>query len=211
MGCFWIESPLWFWLAFLYTVVTAVSLFATGCWMLYSSKVLKPRIARQMIEDLHLQGGEKLLDLGCGRGLFLIESAKQLLRGNAHGIDLWQTQDQSGNRIETTLENARLENVAVEIKTGDMRSLPFPDDYFNVVISSLAIHNIPTEKGRRAALSEMLRVLAPGGKFALLDIQYGPKYAKFLIGNGAKEVVCSRPSRFYCPPIRMITGKKDAD
>lgn len=66
------------------------------------------------------------MDVGCGRGLLLNAAARRLTPGKAIGIDLWQSVDQSGNRPEATLANARLEGVAglVEVKTGDMRELP---------------------------------------------------------------------------------------
>jgi cyclopropane fatty-acyl-phospholipid synthase-like methyltransferase len=70
-----------------------------------------------------------VLDVGCGRGLLLIGAAKRLTTGKAVGVDIWQTEDLSGNRPEATLENARLERVAerVGVKDGDARRLPFAD------------------------------------------------------------------------------------
>jgi ubiquinone/menaquinone biosynthesis C-methylase UbiE len=101
-----------------------------------------------------LKGNETVLDAGCGRGLLLIEAAKHLPRGRAIGVDLWQTMDQSGNRPEVTLENARAEGVAerVEVKTGDMRELPLPDQSVDAVVASLSIHNIPNKEGRASHL-----------------------------------------------------------
>ena len=180
---FLIQSPLFFWLIFLYFLATALSLFATGCWMLYSMQVTKPKLVRRLIQDLKLKGNEKILDLGCGRGLMLIEAAKQVPKGKVYGIDLW-TNDQSGNSRETTLQNAVLERVSerIELETGDFRSLPFADTTFDVVISGLAIHNVREEKERERVLLEMLRVLKPGGQFALLDFHSVKQYLHFLSG-----------------------------
>ena len=44
---FLIQSPVWFWIAFLYSFPTAFALFITGCWMLYGIKVTKPRTLLQ--------------------------------------------------------------------------------------------------------------------------------------------------------------------
>ena len=208
---FLINHPIWFWIAFSYATLTSLSLFGAGSWMLYSMWVMKPKMALRLIEGLELKGHEKILDLGCGSGLLLIEAAKRLPSGKAYGIDLWQTKDQSGNRMEKTLSNAEAEGVThrIEIETGDIRSLPYPDGTFDAVVSSLVIHNIPNEQERERALKEMLRVLKPGGKFALIDLHYGKKYALFL-----KKVAKVDPSstltgsRFYCPPVQVIKGQK---
>ena len=105
------------------------------------------------------------MDVGCGRGLLLNAAARRLTPGKAIGIDLWQSVDQSGNRPEATLANARLEGVAglVEVKTGDMRELPFEDRTIDLVVSSLAIHNIPDPADRAKAVQEIARVLKPKG------------------------------------------------
>ena len=79
-------------------------------------------------------------------------SPARLKTGRVTGIDLWSTHDQSGNSREVTLRNASLEGVATgsTIETGDMRALPFPDATFDLVVSSLAIHNIRVERRPRA-------------------------------------------------------------
>jgi arsenite methyltransferase len=54
----------------------------------------------------------------------------------------------------------------VELDTGDMRQLPFADNTFDLIISNMALHNIPSAAGRRAAIDEAVRVLRPGGRLA---------------------------------------------
>jgi ubiquinone/menaquinone biosynthesis C-methylase UbiE len=61
-----------------------------------------------------------------------------------------------------------------------MRKLPFPDASFDVATSSLAIHNIDDEKGREQALSEIWRVLKPGGTALIADLWYTASYQQFL-------------------------------
>ncbi len=206
---FFIPSHLWFWIVFLYTFSASLLLGMTGCWMLYGIKIEKPRLALRMIRDLHLRGDEKALDLGCGRGLFLCKMAKSLPQGMAYGIDLWSVKDQSGNSPENTLQNAYREGVRdrVSIQTGNVCSLPFSDNFFDVVISGLCLHNLRDKEERRRALSEMLRVLKPGGKFAIMDIRYGKEYAGLLSAEEV-EVKTSRPSYAYCPPVLILEGVK---
>jgi ubiquinone/menaquinone biosynthesis C-methylase UbiE len=51
-----------------------------------------------------------------------------------------------------------------------MTRLPFADGTFDVVISNIAVHNIPSAAGRRAAIDEAVRVLRPGGRLAIADL-----------------------------------------
>jgi arsenite methyltransferase len=155
---------------------------ATAVWMILGSRVFKYRTRDKLIGKLDLKGSEQTLDVGCGRGLLLIGTAKKLNSGRAFGIDIWQTVDQSGNDPKVTPKNAELEGVVskIEIVTGDARKLPFQNNQFDRITSSWAIHNIPTQEGRDTSLSEMIRVLKPGGKIVFLDIKYGYHYNKFL-------------------------------
>jgi SAM-dependent methyltransferase len=149
----------------IWEVAAGVSMIATAALMLWSSKVGKLQFREKLIDSLALQGMETVVDAGCGRGLLLTAAARRLTTGKATGIDLWQSTDQSDNTPEATLANARAEGVAhlVEVKTGDMRDLPFEDQTVDVVVSSLAIHNVPTREGRAKAVQEIARVLKPGG------------------------------------------------
>ncbi|PZR07004.1 MAG: SAM-dependent methyltransferase [Archangium gephyra] len=139
-------------------------------------------------ELLNLRGDERVLDVGCGRGAVLLLAAQRLTTGRATGIDLWQAQDQSGNALEATQRNAKAEGVNVELHTGDMRALPFADASFDLVVSSLAVHNVPDDEGRAKAVDEMLRVLAPGGRLLLADFKFTKDYAQTLRERGAVDV-----------------------
>ena len=203
--CFRLQNSLLFWIVFIYSLV----LFATGCWMLYGIKIAKPKIVLKMIQNLKLQGNEKVLDLGCGRGLLLCQIAKYLPDGDVHGIDLWSNKDQSGNSPEQTLKNAELEGVneKITLHTGDVRILPFPSNSFDVVVSSLCLHNITEKVDRKKAILEIMRVLKPGGKFSIADIQRTKEYADFLAPQ-VEQINCSKPDYSYCPPITIVGGKK---
>ncbi len=76
----------------------------------------------------------------------------------------------------------------VKLHTGDMRALPFPDDSFDVVVSSLAIHNLRTLQERFEALDEVLRVLRPSGRLMIADIRSVKQYAQHVRQVGAAEV-----------------------
>jgi arsenite methyltransferase len=144
----------------------------------------------RMLDQLNLRGDEAVLDMGCGRGAVLTAVARRLKTGKVTGVDIWNTMDQSGNAKEVTLRNASLEGVddRIQIETGDMRSLPFPDASFDVILSSLAIHNISSNDDRRKAIAEAYRVLKPGGRLTIADIRATRIYEEALRTLGASNI-----------------------
>lgn len=174
--------------------------------MLLTSTVGKPFVIRGMIDQLELRGDERLLDVGCGRGLLLLEAARQLRTGKATGLDLWSTRDQSGNAEAATHHNAALANLTdrVQIDTGDMRQLPYPDASFDVIISSLAIHNLASNADREQAVREIARVLKPGGRIALLDFRHTGNYVRTLRASGLPNVKRSWPILAMFPCVWMV-------
>ena len=158
-----------------------------GAWMALDSKYGKVRERERLLDLLTWTGRERVLDVGCGRGLLLLGAAKRLTTGGtAAGIDLWQKEDLSGNRPEATMENARLEGVAdrVDVHTADMRKMPFPDGFFDTVLSMNAIHNIYSAPGRATAIAEICRVLKPGGTVLIVDIRHIRQYTAALRAGG---------------------------
>lgn len=155
---------------------------AMALWMIYDSKIGKAREREDYLDKIAWRGDERVLDVGCGLGLFLVGAAKRLSTGRAVGIDKWQQEDLSGNNAAGALRNATIEGVAdkVEVQTGDARQLPFDDASFDVVLSSMALHNIYDAGERRTALREIARVLRPGGRVLIVDIRHTRQYADTL-------------------------------
>ena len=155
---------------------------AVASWMIYDSKIGKERERERYLDKLAWRGDERVLDVGCGLGLFLIGAAKRLSTGRAVGIDKWQQEDLSGNNAAGTLSNAMIEGVAekVEVHTGDARKLPFDDASFDVVLSSMALHNIYNAGERQTAVREIARVLKPGGRVLIVDIRHVRQHATAL-------------------------------
>jgi arsenite methyltransferase len=159
----------------------AALLLSTASY-LYTTRMGKFAVWAELLRSLELRGDERILDLGCGRGAVLLMAAALLPRGRAVGVDLWQASDQSGNSPDATRRNAEAEGVAerVEVRTADLRRLPFPDGSFDVVLSSLAVHNIHDPAGRAEAIDEAVRVLKPGGRVLLVDILATEEYRERL-------------------------------
>jgi SAM-dependent methyltransferase len=160
---------------------TAASIATTAALFIHTTRVGKFQVWAEILDGLRLRGDETLLDLGCGRGAVLLTAAKLLPNGRAIGVDIWRA-DQTDNSQENTLRNAELEGVAdrVEVRTADITELPFDDNSVDVIVSSLVVHNIPSQDGRDKAIREAARVLRPGGKLVLVDIFFTNRYVRQL-------------------------------
>ena len=73
----------------------------------------------------------------------------------------------------------------VEIRNDDATALTFPDASFDVVLSNLCIHNIPTRVGRDRACREIVRVLKPGGRAIISDFKNSADYLTAFQSEGA--------------------------
>jgi len=167
--------------------------YFTASGLLYLHTTTRGKLAawHDILDALPLTGDERALDMGCGRGAVLIAVARRLPSGKATGADLWRSIDQSGNAPEVAQANAEAEGVAdrIALDTADMTALPYPDGSFDLVVSSMAIHNIHPVAGRLTAVDEALRVLRPGGHLAIADISAAPAYAKHLTARGLAPAV----------------------
>ena len=174
-------------------LLAALFILAILGFYLYATLQGKFVVWSELLHQLNLRGDERILDLGCGRGAVLLMAAQHLSTGQAVGVDLWRSVDQSGNSADATRRNASAEGVAdrVELHTADMTALPIEDDRFDVVVSNWAIHNIRGHAGREKAISEAVRVLRPGGRLMIADLrgtrQYQAQLAKLGMINVARR------------------------
>lgn len=193
----------WVWLGFggLYLaigVITVLNQAASGtyltflvlgalfvlCGLLYvrSTKRGKFEVWADLLDGLGEPAPQSVLDLGCGRGAVAIATAVRFPAANVTGVDLWRSVDQSGNDPSATEANARANGVAdrLTLITGDITGLSLPGDSFDLVTSSLVIHNIHSAQGRRVAVTEAWRCLAPGGRLIIVDLPKIREYAPIL-------------------------------
>lgn len=106
--------------------------------------------------------GEQILDIGCGAGVdTILASMMTGPTGNVIGVDIVPEMLQ---KAETYLTMTGQTNVTFNKTSGE--KLPYPNDTFEVVISNGVINLIPDKE---AALTEIIRVLKPGGRLMMAD------------------------------------------
>lgn len=104
------------------------------------------KVARALATHYDLSPSAKILDIGCGKGFLLFDMLKVLPDAEVHGIDI----------SSYAIANSKPE-IRDRLVHGTATALPWPDDYFDLVISITTLHNLYAHELSQA-LSEMERV-----------------------------------------------------
>jgi ubiquinone/menaquinone biosynthesis C-methylase UbiE len=111
--------------------------------------------AAKLVNFAGVKSGQKLLDVGCGTGVAAVTAARR--GAKVRGLDL------SPVLLERARENAGLVQLDIDFTEGDAENLPYDDGEFDVVLSQFGHIFAPRPE---ITITEMLRVLKPGGTIA---------------------------------------------
>lgn len=114
------------------------------------------KVARAMVDHYDLPERPRILDIGCGKGFLLFDFLKVLPEAEIHGLDI----------SDYALANSK-EEIRDRLVLGNATQLPWPDDYFDLVISITTLHNLQNYDLDRA-LREMERV-SKGNKYLCVE------------------------------------------
>lgn len=118
-------------------------------------------VVRSMVDELSLQPGETILDVGCGSGVLdrwlarRTAGANPIVAADIHGVLL---QEASALAKKDGLESV------ITFRAGNAEALPFPDSSFDVAISATVMELLDAQK----MLREMIRVTRPGGRVGIV-------------------------------------------
>lgn len=123
------------------------------------------KLRKRTIALAQVRPGEQALDVGCGTGTLAIEVARRVGRaGRVAGIDPGTKQ------IARARAKAARRHLPIDFQIGVIEQLPFPDQTFDVVFSTLMMHHLPAPL-KRQGLTEIARVLKPGGRLIIADFK----------------------------------------
>lgn len=200
-----------------FTALSAVCLFFSAGNIFYSSVALQSEMAHRMISVVNDWSTVKhALDVGCGRGILLNAVAKQLKKegssGRVVGLDRRKT-------TVSTLRTAKLEGVHeyVTCREGDARTMPFGDNSFDVVVSSVFLHTAGKEFGQKTAaaaaermkvVGEVVRVLKGGGVGVVWDLVHVPEYVQRLQELKMEDIRVSERVTAFMVSSHIVSFRK---
>jgi len=120
------------------------------------------RYKSRLIEQANIQAGQHVMDLGCGTGTLAIMAKQAQPKAEVMGLDA----------DPDMLKVARLKSAQgraeVKFDQGMTFDLPYPDNSFDRILSSIMIHHLKTPDKEKTA-REVYRVIKPGGQLHVID------------------------------------------
>ena len=125
-----------------------------------------PAAQRRLIDEARIEPDHRVLEIGCGTGNVLLRAAHAHPRATLVGID------PDPAALAMARRKAARKGLDIQLDRGFAGELPYPDASIDRVLSSYMFHHLPAAEQPRT-LSEVRRVLRPGGSLHLLDFGEG--------------------------------------
>jgi ubiquinone/menaquinone biosynthesis C-methylase UbiE len=141
----------------------------------------------KLLELLDLKKGDRLVDIGCGRGAYSLALAPFVgPEGKIIAVDLWE---EGIEHLAREIESRNIKNVEPKIADAT-KSLPVEDGWADVCFSSTVFHDLVHAGGHEKTLEEIKRILKPDGVFDLIEFQKidGPPGPPIEIRIGPEEL-----------------------
>jgi ubiquinone/menaquinone biosynthesis C-methylase UbiE len=120
------------------------------------------RYKNRLIDQADIRAGQSVLDLGCGTGTLAILVRQSHPNADVTGLDA------DPDMLKVARYKSARQNTPVKFDVGMTYDLPYPDESFERVLSSIMIHHLKTPDKKRTA-REIHRVLKPGGQLHIVD------------------------------------------
>jgi ubiquinone/menaquinone biosynthesis C-methylase UbiE len=133
-----------------------------------------------LIEQANIQPGHNVLDLGCGTGTLAFMAKEAQPTADVTGLDA------DPEMLRFAIDKSAEKKITVNFDVGFTDKLPYPNQSFDRVLSSIMIHHLKTPE-KEATAHEVFRVLKPGGELHIIDFGrpvtwYGKLLGPFLHG-----------------------------
>jgi ubiquinone/menaquinone biosynthesis C-methylase UbiE len=160
-----------------------------------------------LIEQANAQPGQKVLDLGCGTGTLAIMAKEMQPGAKVSGLDA------DPDMLKVAKFKAGEQNTDVTFDVGFTNELPYSDESFDIVMSSIMVHHLKTPDKEQTA-REVFRVLKPGGELHIIDFGkpvswYGKLLRPFLhnFEEANDNIDGKLPEMFGAPGLKTeVTG-----
>ena len=134
---------------------------------LFKLTVDERRFRGRLIQMAELKGDERILDIGCGTGTLDLMLFKLLDKGFICGIDI------SAKMVKQAKRKVQRNDRKINYKVGNSKRLPYKNEVFDVVFTSLIYHHLAYEE-KEETLREIHRVLKPRGRYISAEFSQFP-------------------------------------
>ena len=121
------------------------------------------KLKERVLDRAAISAGDQILDLGCGTGTLALRAVSRTPGARVTGVDA------DPAILDRAREKARRADRDIRFDQGFAGELPYEDESFDVVLSTLLFHHLPDEEKHRAA-TEIHRVLKPGRRAVIGDV-----------------------------------------